>query len=143
MVSPLGNKVTEKDLRDYLATQSFYANSARVHELELVGIERPGWVQYYQFHVEAKHERDGWTELYGLVRDDERQSFDVQLFDNEEDSRRAVRTATAGCITRPSRTRSGNLDEVDPKRAGLLPVSVVLAVVGLVGLLAALTIGKG
>ena len=134
MVSPLGNKVTEKDLRDYLATQSYYANSARVHELELVGIERPGWVQYFRFHVEAKHEEDGWREFFGVIRDDERNSFDVHLFDAAADQQDAIDTMTAGCISRPGSTTGA----VDPKRVGLLPLSAMFAILAVVGTLAAM-----
>ena len=132
MVKPLGNKGTEKDLRDYLATQQFYANSARVHELELVGIERPGWVQYFRCHVEAKHEQNGWTELYGVIRDDERSRFDVHLFDDASQQQEAIDTMTAGCLSKPGvRTPDGEKD-----RVGLVPVLGALAIAIAVGILA-------
>ena len=104
MKNPLRNKVTEKDLRDHLAATKYYPNSARVHELELVGIERPGWVQVFRCHVEAKHEDDGWQELFGVIRDDERSRCEVHLFDDRERQQTAIDDLTVGLLQRPGST---------------------------------------
>ena len=129
MVSPFGNKVTEKDLRDHLSGIGYYANSARVHELELVGIERPGWVQIFRCHVEAKHRETGWAELFGVIRDDERASFEVQLYESAEEQQSAVDDLTDGLITRPGASSR--------ERQPLGPV-IVAALLLFVGLMAAI-----
>ena len=118
---PLRNRVTEKDLRDHLDAQNYYANSARVHELELVGIERPGWVQVFRCHVEAKHRQDGWQELFGVIRDDERASFEVDLYEQATEQQARIDELTTGMLVRPG-SRSGESSGRD-----LLSVLAMLA----------------
>lgn len=92
------NRVTEKDLRDYLSTDGYYGRSARIHELELVAVQRPGWVQVFRVQVEAKHEETGWTELFGVIRDDERNGFEAQMFSNPADRDAAMSRLSEGLI---------------------------------------------
>ncbi len=83
----VGNKVAEKDLRDWLDGHGCHGRSARVRELELAAIGRPGWVQVFRFAVEAKRKTDdeagGWEELRGYLRDDERRGYEVRLTPTE------------------------------------------------------------
>ena len=90
------NRVTERDLRDFLTGVGYYGRSAKVHVLELIAVGDSGWVQVFEFHLEAKHQNDGWQELYGYVRDDERQSFAAELFDTSEERDAAMAVVTAG-----------------------------------------------
>lgn len=76
-----GNKVTEKDLRTYLSNNGYDGQSATFQRLELVGIQRPGWLQLFAFEVLAtKTGLDDRRQLYGLCLDDERsKQFEVLL----------------------------------------------------------------
>ncbi len=67
--------------------------SADVLQLDLKAIERPGWVQVFEFRVHAKKqddEGDGtWELLRGVVRSDERSNpFDVEYCDTKTRDRR-------------------------------------------------------
>ncbi|GAB5443017.1 MAG: hypothetical protein Fues2KO_33660 [Fuerstiella sp.] len=91
----LRNRSTERDLRAYLADHGYYGRSAEFFRLELAGIERPGWVQVFEFHVYAKSQEGGWSELFGTVRTDERnQLFDVRLAGSVEELTDSVREST-------------------------------------------------
>ncbi|NNJ26477.1 hypothetical protein [Alienimonas chondri] len=69
----IGNKFLEHDLRSWLDETGHYGRSAVVEELDLVAVQRPGWVQVFRFRVRAKQKETGeWTALRGLARDDER-----------------------------------------------------------------------
>lgn len=76
----IGNKVTEKDLRDHLTALGYCGDSARFLRLELAGIERPGWVQLFEFHVQVRRHEAAREDLFGVCRCDERDgTFEVQL----------------------------------------------------------------
>ena len=94
------NRVTEKDLRDFLTGVGYYGRSAKVHELELSAVGDSGWVQVFRFHIEAKHREEGWRELYGVIRDDERREFKAELFDTS-DARDARLDAVSERLTQP------------------------------------------
>lgn len=96
---------TERDLRDFLTANGYSGRSASILSLDLRGLERPGWVQLFEFHVHAKALDGGWEHLRGTCRCDERiGQFQVDLFDapNRE---AAIERATDGMITtrRPAR----------------------------------------
>ena len=96
----IGNKVTEKDLRDHLESIGYIGRSARFLRLELTGIERPGWIQLFEFHVEAKKRDGDWEPLFGICRDDERsQTFEVQLLSNPDQQKQSGRFHSETMIT--------------------------------------------
>lgn len=75
MTTLLRHGSAEKDIRDYLTENGYYGRSARFDELELHGIERPGWLQVFRFSVRVKPAKPGsdqWLLLFGAMRDDER-----------------------------------------------------------------------
>ena len=81
----LKNRVTEKDVRDWLSENGYAGNSARFDELELHAIQRPGWYQIYRFVVQAKHTDGDWKTIFGTARDDERFNlFDVEIFTSRD-----------------------------------------------------------
>ncbi len=96
----VGNKVTEKDLREYLTATGYYGRSAKFSRLKLVAVERPGWLQVFDFHVQAKTTEGEWKEHFGLCRTDERHDlFEVQLFDTIAAQQQAFRSDTKELIT--------------------------------------------
>ena len=85
------NRVTEKDIRDWLTAEGFDGRGAKIDDLELHAIERPGWVQVFRFfaqirqtdlpsneldleeaEVEVVEELPDYISRYGVVLDDER-----------------------------------------------------------------------
>ena len=76
----IGNRVTEKDVRDYLTEQGFNGSSATFDELELVAIKPPGWLQVFRFTVHVSRGEDRRQCFFGLVRDDERHGLEVRLY---------------------------------------------------------------
>lgn len=80
----IGNRVTEKDIRNFLDRNGYFGRSAQFEELELHAIERPGWLQVFRFKVKAKSSSDGaLVLLFGAVRDDERFKLnEIRIFEN-------------------------------------------------------------
>ncbi|MDQ3330046.1 MAG: hypothetical protein M3552_05255 [Planctomycetota bacterium] len=103
----IGNKVAEKDLRGWLQAHGYFGRSAKVFELELVALRRPGWEQVFQFRVRAKRQDESdWDELRGLFRDDERKRrFEARLTTSDEDHAVAFAEWTDGMILPQRRTR--------------------------------------
>jgi len=96
----IGNKSTEKDLRDHLEGMGYYGSSVKFLKLDLTAIERPGWIQVFEFHIQAKRRDGDWEQHFGLCRTDERNdTFEVQLFDRPEQQQKVFRQNTAGMIT--------------------------------------------
>ena len=110
LLSPMpliGNKVAEKDLRDWLEANGYYGRSAEIAELELAAIERPGWVQVFRFAARAKR-RDGggWDDLRGFLRDDERHRTEVRLAATDAERAALFADWSRGLIvSRPGRGR--------------------------------------
>lgn len=127
---PITNRVTEKDLRDYLTDVGYFGRSAKIHELELVAIQRPGWVQVFRVHLDAKHQDTGWAEFWAAIRDDERERFEVVLFDTEETRDVQIDEWSEGLVTVHHRGQS----PVAAALAGL--VMLVLLAIGAVKLFA-------
>lgn len=96
----ISNKCTEKDLREYLTKTGYYGRSAQFLKLELAALERPGWVQVFEFHVRVKEHDGPWTEHFGLCRTDERHDvFEVQMFSEEDRQRQTLRHDACEMIT--------------------------------------------
>lgn len=123
-MSLIANRVTEKDVRDFLDREGFDGRSAVIRELELVAISSPGWIQVFSFSARIRHMKSGWADWHGCVRDDERTRdertrTEVQLFPDSEARDMRVAEWSTGMITRQRRPMSG----------------LVAAGVGLIGLL--------
>lgn len=103
MKSLIGNKVAEKDIREWLSQNGFFGRSARFKELELHAIQRPGWLQVFRFTVEAKTQTGGWTTFFGAVRDDERSNeTTIKTFAKFSDQQRLLADWSANLIRRQS-----------------------------------------
>jgi hypothetical protein len=102
----IGNKSTEKDLRDHFEEIGYFGRSVKFLKLELKAIERPGWVQVFKFHVQAKRQNADWEQHFGLCRIDERNgTFEVQLFGSPEQQQEAFQHDTVDMITHSRGTR--------------------------------------
>lgn len=90
----------EKDLRDHLQSSGYYGRTAEFARLELVAMQRPGWLQVFAFEVKAKEQEGDWVELFGVCRDDERSKlFDVTLSLSEEERNEKQAEYSDGLIT--------------------------------------------
>lgn len=100
----IANRATEKDLRDHLDNNGFFGASARFVSLELAAIERPGWVQVFNFHAHLKTREGRWVVRYGICRTDERSDlFEVSMFDQSDARASAFKNDTSAMITRERR----------------------------------------
>jgi hypothetical protein len=93
------NKVTEQEIREYLHANGFEGPSARFDYVELKAIQRPGWVQVFQFSVCVTDEDDIVHHLLGVARDDERRGIEIFLTESESERDNAMEAWSAGLIT--------------------------------------------
>ena len=96
----------EVAIRRSLTSDGFYGNGAKLKNVRLVAVQRPGWLQVYRFEARVRVKPDGanetetdihdsqpdaepeYQELLGLVRNDARTSgHDVRVFIDENDRR--------------------------------------------------------
>jgi len=68
----VGNRFTEKDIRDWLENHGFQGQSARFVELELHAMARPGWKQVFRFSGNVADQEGVRQPMFGVVEDDER-----------------------------------------------------------------------
>ncbi len=119
----IGNKVLEKDLRDYLTSQGFFGRSAQFSNVRLAALQRLGWLQVFTFDVRAKHESAGWRGLLGACLDDERSKlFEVVVGEDPVPREGAISKWSQGLITK----RTG--DPLHPVAVALLGLFVVVFV---------------
>lgn len=94
------NRVTEKDLRDWLNENGYVGQFAKIEELELFAIKPPGWRQVFQFSVEVRRREDStegadrpWMTYHGVIVDDERndRGNQTQVFIFEGESQRQAK----------------------------------------------------
>lgn len=118
------NKSTEKDLRSYLDDNGYFGRTAKFRLLKLKAVERPGWVQVFQFEIEAKHEGRDWENLYGFCRTDERSdSFEVKMSHDALAAQRSFCEAAQDMITHETAQQHSPF-------VGLLFVAVVVTILG-------------
>ena len=99
----IGNRVTEKELRDYLTDQGYDGKAAKFDRLELEAIQRPGWIQVFAFEVRLLDDHDRWVEFFGVVRDDERHRMQVHLTESEIDRDLRLKKWSVGLLTREAK----------------------------------------
>lgn len=103
-----GYAITELRLRRHLTTLGWSGVDARFRELELVAVERPGWVQFFEFDVsierlpEDADDDPETVRLVGVCRDDERFTTEVRLASSAEDLDEILADWAANAI-RPQR----------------------------------------
>lgn len=137
MKSLIENRYTEKDIRIWLDAHGYFGNTAKVHELELHAIQRPGWLQVFRFRLEAKSRSGNWVTLFGAVRDDERsKEISIQTFEQFSQQQRLLSEWSEGLIRRKAKST----DEVlSVPKAGLAVLAFVLFMFGIAVLVDALS----
>lgn len=95
----LRNRVTEEEIRDYLQANGFRGPSARFDYVELIAIERPGWVQVFEFRVRVFDEDENVHHLLGVLRSDERKSMKIFLTESEAEQAKTMEEWSVGLIT--------------------------------------------
>jgi hypothetical protein len=93
---------TENDIRDYLFSQGFDPSLTTVRDVELIGIQRPGWLQVFTFTV-STHDDELDETWFGVLRDDERSTSEFFLLNTETEQRHVVERLTDGLTTRHRR----------------------------------------
>ncbi|MEM6329441.1 MAG: hypothetical protein AAF790_04240 [Planctomycetota bacterium] len=69
-----GDADLTRAIRGELRRQQLAVNAAKIREVRLVAIERPGWVQVRRFRVETLDREKQPLTLLGLARDDGRKN---------------------------------------------------------------------
>ena len=100
------------EINEALTARGFRGDRAVFSRLELVAIERPGWIQVYEFEVRVSDRAGEDFYFFGVVRDDERKNFEMHLAETKDEQEAVSAKWSAGLLTR----------EVKPLR----PVHMVL-----------------
>lgn len=91
-----GDREMEISIRRKLTDSGYFGNSAKLRNVRLVAVQRPGWIQVFRFEASARVElpvnddlpdaAPEYHELFGLVREDMRKNSSVvKIWDNEAD----------------------------------------------------------
>jgi hypothetical protein len=121
-----GNRVTEKDLRDHLESLGYRGSSAHFESLELLAIERPGWIQVFTFDVQTSDIDGQRHRFFGVMRDDERIGFQVHLARDVEEQQSIAEVWSTGLI-RCRRRRLGRIEKI---LIGVFALAMALALLG-------------
>jgi len=96
-----GDRDLEQSIRRHLSANGYYGGSAKLLNVRLAAVQRPGWLQVFRFDAIVKAAgdvNDGETEtdiqeiefrhLFGLVREDARQNMTtIRTFEDADDRR--------------------------------------------------------
>lgn len=92
-----GDHDMETTIRKHLTLNGYFGRTARLRNVRLVAVQRPGWLQVFRFEATARVAKDTandavsdgdaeYHELYGLVRDDIRHRINVvRVFKSSEE----------------------------------------------------------
>ncbi|MCO6047913.1 hypothetical protein NG895_28750 [Aeoliella sp. ICT_H6.2] len=95
----LGDHELEQAIRDELVRHRYPRQASRIEDAQMVAIERPGWVQVWQFRVETNRDGEPVT-LYGAVRDDGRHGTEVELSIDPQPVAKQLAVWSEGLIVR-------------------------------------------
>lgn len=108
-----GDRDMELAIRKHLNENGFFGGTAKLQNVRLVAVQRPGWLQVFRFEATARvrpndpadqaadqeldadldpqpDQKPQYRQLFGLVRDDIRHKMNsVRVFE-DEDQRRAL-----------------------------------------------------
>ena len=92
-----GDHEMETTIRKHLTQNGFFGGTARLRNVRLVAVQRPGWLQVFRFDATVRvrpedEDHDGvspaaeYREVFGLVKDDIRHKVNtVRFFEQEEE----------------------------------------------------------
>ncbi|MEM9827885.1 MAG: hypothetical protein AAF958_14945 [Planctomycetota bacterium] len=93
----VGDHETEVAIRRHLSDNGYFGKTAKIQNYRLVAVQRPGWVQVYQFDVRARVRPENaseddvgpdtavYEERFGLVKADTRGSkLRIRTFDDRQ-----------------------------------------------------------
>ena len=92
-----GDRGLDRAIRAELRAQGYVGQQAGIRNCRLVAIQRPGWVQVYQFEI-------AWPAsdtLFGVARDDGRSRTTVKLFTDRQHRDGQRQQWSAGLIEAP------------------------------------------
>lgn len=87
----LGDRDLELALRKHLNEQGFYGDTAKLTQLRLVAVQRPGWLQVYTFVADTRSQLSDAPpqRLLGILRQDERYNrLEIRLFNSAPERNR-------------------------------------------------------
>ncbi len=70
----VGDRHLDVAIRDALRREGFGVHLAKIRDVRLAAVERPGWVQVYTFWVETTDPQREPLEVYGVSLNDGRQT---------------------------------------------------------------------
>ncbi|MCS7467958.1 hypothetical protein NZK35_14990 [Stieleria sp. ICT_E10.1] len=92
-----GDREMELEIRKHLTQNGYYGGSAKLKNVRLIAVQRPGWLQVFRFEATARLQADEtegpdpeavYENLYGLVRDDIRHKTNsVRVFQDPSERR--------------------------------------------------------
>lgn len=94
----VGNRVTQRDIRDHLKTVGFEGDMARFREVELHAIRRPGWKQLFRFECRVLNQKGEVVQLFGAVLDDERTRTEFWWSIDRDEQQEKLESWSAGMI---------------------------------------------
>jgi hypothetical protein len=103
-----GDRDMENAIRRHLTSEGYYGATAKLKNVRLVAVQRPGWVQVYRFECDARRavtvsddQPDPppvHDDLFGLVRDDGRRGCQIRVFREDQQRRSLFETWSDGLI---------------------------------------------
>ncbi len=96
-----GDRDMEIAIRKHLTANGFFGGTAKLRNVRLVAVQRPGWLQVFRFEAQARvrppDEHDDapqpeaeYQVVYGLVRDDIRRNVNSIRAFSREDQRKEL-----------------------------------------------------
>ncbi len=93
-----GDHEMEKTIRKHLTQNGFFGGTARLRNVRLVAVQRPGWLQIFRFDATVRVKPENldddavapeaeYREVFGLVKDDIRHKVNTVRFFEEEQER--------------------------------------------------------
>lgn len=97
-----GDADMEKSIRKHLTGNGYFGQTAKLTNVRLVAVQRPGWLQVYRFEATARKQLPEqedvpepgaeYHELFGLVKDDIRHNINtIRVFDDDTERKELFR----------------------------------------------------
>ncbi|QEG24146.1 hypothetical protein [Mariniblastus fucicola] len=140
MADLIRNRVTERDIGDWLKQNGFETGSTVIESVELHAIKRPGWEQLFRFtgrvrpQASPTNKSPQQTPVWGIAIDDERKPTGHQtkviLCDSEAEQKEQLAVLSADMMT--ARSRQGRRRDIWSLLGMALFCVAILFAIGLV-----------